>query len=94
MLTRTLAQEAAPSNVRVVALAPGAIKTPINQPVWSDPAGLADLNHKIPMGRMGETAEIARMATVLVSDFASYATGTTIFVDGGMSDYADFSHGG
>jgi NAD(P)-dependent dehydrogenase (short-subunit alcohol dehydrogenase family) len=94
MLTRTLAQEAAPSNVRVLALAPGAIKTPINQSVWGDPAGLADLNQKIPMGRMGETAEIARMATVLVSDLASYATGTTIFVDGGMSDYADFSHGG
>jgi len=39
-------------------------------------------------------AEIARMATVLVSDVASYASGTTVFVDGGMSDYADFSHGG
>jgi NAD(P)-dependent dehydrogenase (short-subunit alcohol dehydrogenase family) len=94
MMTRTLAQEAAPSNVRVLALAPGAIKTPINQSVWGNAAGLADLNLKIPMGRMGETAEIARMATVLVSDLASYATGTTIFVDGGMSDYADFSHGG
>jgi glucose 1-dehydrogenase len=94
MLTRTLAQEAAPANVRVLALAPGAIKTAINQSVWSDPAGLADLNRKIPMGRMGDTAEIAKMATVLVSDAASYATGTTVFVDGGMSDYADFSHGG
>jgi NAD(P)-dependent dehydrogenase (short-subunit alcohol dehydrogenase family) len=94
MLTRTLAQEASPAGVRVLALAPGAIKTPINQNVWSDPAGLSDLENKIPMGRMGETAEIARMATVLVSDLASYATGTTVFVDGGMSDYADFSHGG
>jgi glucose 1-dehydrogenase len=94
MLTRTLAQEAAPANVRVLALAPGAIKTAINQSVWSDPAGLADLNQKIPMGRMGDTGEIAKMATILVSDAASYATGTTVFVDGGMSDYADFSHGG
>jgi NAD(P)-dependent dehydrogenase (short-subunit alcohol dehydrogenase family) len=94
MLTRTLAQETSPAGVRVLALAPGAIKTPINQNVWSDPAGLSDLENKIPMGRMGETAEIARMATVLVSDLASYATGTTVFVDGGMSDYADFSHGG
>jgi NAD(P)-dependent dehydrogenase (short-subunit alcohol dehydrogenase family) len=94
MLTRTLAQEAAPANVRVLSLAPGAIKTPINRSVWSDAAGLADLNAKIPMGRMGEPAEIARMATVLVSDVASYASGTTVFVDGGMSDYADFSHGG
>ena len=94
MLTRTLAQEAAPANVRVLSLAPGAIKTPINRSVWSEPAGLADLNDKVPMGRMGETDEIARMAAVLVSDIASYATGTTVFVDGGMSDYADFSHGG
>ena len=94
MLTRTLAQEAAPSGVRVLALAPGAIKTPINQNVWSDPAGLSDLEAKIPFGRMGDPAEIAQMATVLVSDLASYATGTTVFVDGGMSDYADFAHGG
>ena len=94
MLTRTLAQEAAPSNVRVLALAPGAIKTDINRTVWSDSAGLADLDRKIPLGRMGEPAEIARLATVLVSDLSSYVTGTTIFVDGGMADYADFSHGG
>jgi len=94
MLTRTLAQEAAPAGVRVLALGPGAIKTPINQNVWSDPAGLRDLASKIPLGRMGETIEIARMAAVLVSDLASYVTGTTVFVDGGMSDYADFSHGG
>jgi len=80
--------------VRVLALAPGAIRTPMNQSVWSDATGLADLNRKIPLGRIGETGEIARMAVVLVSDVASYATGTTIFVDGGMCDYADFSHGG
>jgi len=94
MLTRTLAQEAAPCGVRVVALAPGAIRTPINRAVWSDKAGLADLDAKIPLGRMGTPEEIARLATVLVSDLASYLTGTTVFVDGGMADYADFSHGG
>lgn len=94
MLTKTLAQEAAPYGVRVLAVAPGAIKTPINQNVWGDPAGLADLDQKIPMGRMGERDEIARMVAVLASDLASYATGTTLFVDGGMIDYADFAHGG
>jgi NAD(P)-dependent dehydrogenase (short-subunit alcohol dehydrogenase family) len=94
MLTKTLAQEAAPFNVRVVALAPGAIKTPINANVWQDEAGLADLNAKIAMGRMGERSEIAGMAAVLVSDLASYVTGTTIFVDGGLTDYPDFAHGG
>lgn len=94
MLTKTLAQEAAPFGVRVLAVAPGAIKTPINQAVWGDPEGLADLNLKIPMGRMGEREEIARMVVVLASDLASYATGSTVFIDGGMTDFADFAHGG
>ncbi|MCB9993628.1 MAG: 3-oxoacyl-ACP reductase FabG [Hyphomicrobiaceae bacterium] len=94
MMTKTLAQEAAPFGVRVLAVAPGAIKTPINKSVWSDPAGLADLNQKIPMGRMGERAEIAGMVAALASGIASYATGSTVFIDGGMTDFADFSHGG
>jgi glucose 1-dehydrogenase len=94
MLTKTLAQEAAPYGVRVLALAPGAIRTPINSNVWSDAAGLADLTKKIPMARLGEPGEVARMVVVLASDFASYATGTTVFVDGGMTDFADFAHGG
>jgi NAD(P)-dependent dehydrogenase (short-subunit alcohol dehydrogenase family) len=94
MLTETLAQEAAPAGVRVLALAPGAIRTPINESVWSDPGGLKDLLAKIPLGRMGEVDDVARMAVVLVSDVASCVTGTTIFVDGGMTDYPDFSHGG
>lgn len=94
MLTKTLAQEAAPFGVRVLALAPGAVRTPINRNVWGDPAGLADLNKKIPMGRLGEPDEVAKMVAVLASDFASYATGTTVFVDGGMTDFADFAHGG
>ena len=94
MLTRTLAQEAAPYGVRVLAIAPGAIKTPINRSVWSDPKGLQDLLEKIPLNRIGEPEEIARMVVVLVSDVASYVTGRTIFVDGGMTDYPDFAHGG
>ena len=94
MLTRTLAQEAAPHGVRVTALAPGAIKTPINKDVWSNPKSLRDLLEKIPLGRVGEPEDIARMAAVLVSDLAGYATGMTLFVDGGMTDYPDFSHGG
>ncbi|MHA6692397.1 glucose 1-dehydrogenase [Devosia sp. A449] len=94
MLSKTLAQEAAPHGVRVLALAPGAIKTAINQSVWGDAVGLADLERKIPLGRMGERAEIGRMVAVLASDLASYITGTTLFVDGGMTDFADFAHGG
>lgn len=94
MLTKTLAQEAAPLGVRVVALAPGAIRTPINQGVWSDPDSLRDLLTKIPLGRMGEPEEIARVAAFLVSDAASYLAGSTVYVDGAMIDYPDFSHGG
>ncbi len=94
MLTKTLAQEAAPAGVRVVALAPGAIKTPINKNVWDDPDSLKDLLTKIPMDRMGKTEEIGRMAVVLCSDAASYLTGTTVFVDGGMTLYPSFTHGG
>lgn len=94
MLTKTLAQEAAPAGVRVLSLAPGAVKTPINKNVWGNEAGLTDLLEKIPLGRIGEPSEIARMAVVLVSDVASYITGRTVYVDGGMTDYPDFAHGG
>lgn len=94
MLTKTLAQEAAPHGVRVLAVAPGAIKTPINRSVWSDPQSMKDLTEKIPLGRIGDPEEIARMVVVLASDIASYVTGRTIFVDGGMTDYPDFAHGG
>lgn len=94
MLTKTLAQEAAPYGVRVLAVAPGAIKTPINRAVWSDEANLQDLLEKIPLKRIGAPEEVARMVVVLASDIASYVTGRTIFVDGGMTDYPDFAHGG
>ena len=94
MLTKTLAQEAAPRGVRVLALGPGAIQTPINQSVWADPAASADLLTKIPLGRMGTTDEIAHMAVVLCSDVSSYLTGTTVMVDGGMTDYPEFARGG
>jgi glucose 1-dehydrogenase len=94
MLTKTLAQEAAPHAVRVLAVGPGAIKTPINRSVWSDPQSLQDLLEKIPLKRIGEPEEVARMVLVLVSEVASYVTGRTIFVDGGMTDYPAFAHGG
>jgi len=94
MLTKTLAQEAAPFGVRVLSIAPGAIKTPINRSVWNDPQSLEDLLEKIPLNRIGDPAEIANLVVVLASEVASYVTGRTIFVDGGMTDYPDFAHGG
>jgi NAD(P)-dependent dehydrogenase (short-subunit alcohol dehydrogenase family) len=94
MMNKTLAQEAAPHGVRVLSLAPGAVKTPINKNVWGNKKGLDDLLEKIPLKRLGTPEDIANMAVVLVSDVASYLTGRTIFVDGGMTDYPDFAHGG
>jgi glucose 1-dehydrogenase len=94
MLTKNLAQEAAPFGIRVVAIAPGAIKTPINRDVWSDPKAYADLLQKIPLNRIGEPTEIASMVVVLASSAASYVTGCTIFADGGMTDFPSFAHGG
>ena len=94
MLSKTLAQEVAEHNIRVLALAPGAIRTPINASVWQDPSSLQDLDEKIAMGRLGEPEEIAQVAAFLVSDLASYMTGTTVCVDGGMLIYPNFRRGG
>ena len=94
MFTKTLAQETADKAIRVVAVAPGAIQTPINQAVWNDPNALKDLDEKISMGRLGKPTEIASVVTFLASDLASYITGTTIAVDGGMLIYPEFRHGG
>jgi NAD(P)-dependent dehydrogenase (short-subunit alcohol dehydrogenase family) len=94
MMAKTLGQEAGPHGVRVLCIAPGAIATPINADVWQDPAGLKDLLTKIPMGRVGRPEDIAGMAVVLASDVAGYMTATTVFIDGGMTDYPAFMHGG
>lgn len=94
MLTKTMAQEVGSLGIRIVSLAPGAIKTPINQSVWENPEALADLIKKIPLGRLGEREEVAKAAAFLVSDNASYITGSTLFVDGAMIDYSNFTHGG
>lgn len=93
-MAHTLAQEAAPFGVRVLSIAPGAIRTPINRDVWDDPEDRADLLSKIPLGRLGTPEDIARMALVLASDTAGYVTGTSVFVDGGMTTYPAFAHGG
>jgi glucose 1-dehydrogenase len=94
MLTKTLAQEVAEEGIRVVAVAPGAIKTPINENVWDDPKGRADLKAKIAAGRMGEPHEIGNVIAFLCSDLASYITGTSVVVDGGLLLYPAFHEGG
>lgn len=94
MFTKTLAQETANEGIRVLAIAPGAIKTPINKDVWSNPDTLADLDQKIAMGRLGKPEEIGNVVAFMASDLASYITGETLVVDGGMLIYPDFRHGG
>ncbi len=94
MLMKTLAQELAPQKIRVNSIAPGAIKTRINESVWSDPEGAAGMLKLIPYGRIGAPEDIAPVAVWLSSDEADYITGATLFVDGGMLLYPGFRTGG
>ena len=83
MLTRGLAHELGQYNIRVNAIAPGAIKTEMLRPVWDNPEGLKLLEAMIPLGRLAEPSEIASVALFLASNASSYVTGQTIIVDGG-----------
>ncbi len=94
MMTKTLAQETADKGIRVISIAPGAIKTAINQSVWENPETLKDLDQKIAMGVPGDSQDVANAILFAASDLAKYITGTTIVVDGGMLIYPDFRHGG
>jgi glucose 1-dehydrogenase len=84
MMTRTLASELARHGIRIVNVGPGAIATPINTTTLSDSAKQAALLAEIPLGRIGAPSDVAGVVVWLASDEASYITGTTIFVDGGM----------
>lgn len=88
-LTKTLALEYADKNIRVNTVAPGAILTPIN-PWRKDPKKRKQVESHIPMGRAGDSQEIAGVFAFLASDDASYITGQTIFVDGGLTLYPEF----
>jgi glucose 1-dehydrogenase len=84
MLTRTAGVELAPHGITVVGIAPGAVHTPIDDVTLSDPAEKAKLESAIPLGRVAEPQEIARIVAFLASDDASYGTAATYTVDGGM----------
>jgi len=89
MLMRNAAVELAPYKIRVNNVAPGAIVTPINEATLEDPAKVQTLQRIIPLGRMGQPAEVANAVVFLASDDASYVTGSTYYVDGGMVRYAE-----
>jgi glucose 1-dehydrogenase len=85
MLTKTLALEVADKGIRINAIAPGAIATMMNIDVLQDENKKKQEENKIPMHRIGEPSEIAQVAVFLASPRASYITGTTLYVDGGLT---------
>jgi glucose 1-dehydrogenase len=89
-LTKTLALEYASRGIRVNAIAPGATITPINEAWTNDPEQKALVESHIPMGRAGTSEEMAASVAFLASDEAAYITGQTLFIDGGLTLYADF----
>ena len=87
-LTRAAAVEAAPLGVRVNAVAPGPVRTPMTAERLGDPLQAAWLDARVPMGRVAEPAEIAEVISFLLSEKASYITGEVLFTDGGWHSHA------
>lgn len=87
-LTQQAARDLAPAGIRVNAIAPGTIMTPLNQKIFDaaeDPAAIIDAwNAAHPIGRFGQPEEVAEAVLFLASDRASFVTGTTMRVDGGL----------
>lgn len=84
MLTQSLAAELAPAGVRVNALAPGVIETPMTVATRESPEKLASFMTRIPMGRVGQTEDLVGPVIFLASDMSRYVTGVTLPVDGGF----------
>ena len=84
MMMRNLAIELAPFGIAVNNVAPGAVSTPINRQLLANQAQLDALIANIPLGRLADPCEIANAVLFLASSEASYITGTTLFVDGGL----------
>jgi len=85
MLTRNLSIELAPLGITINSIAPGAIETPINKSLLNDPTKLSALLQNIPLKRLGTPDDVANMAVFLASEESNYSTGTTFFVDGGLT---------
>jgi glucose 1-dehydrogenase len=85
MMMRNVAIELAPYQITANNIAPGAIATPINQSVLDDPVASRNALSEIPLGRFGTPADVAAVAVFLASDEAAYVTGSTFYVDGGLT---------
>jgi glucose 1-dehydrogenase len=90
MMTKTMALELALDNIRANVVAPGAIATDMNVDLEEDKQKLEEVLHRIPMRKIGSPEEVANVVEFLASDKASYVTGSTFFVDGGMTLYPSF----
>ncbi|MEW6154923.1 MAG: glucose 1-dehydrogenase [Actinomycetota bacterium] len=89
-LTTTLALEYAGRGIRVNGIGPGATVTPINRSWLDDPHKREQVTANIPIGRAGTAEEMAEVTAFLLSDGGAYICGQTIYVDGGLTLYADF----
>lgn len=94
LLMQSMAQELAPEKIRVNAIAPGAIRTPINRSARDSEEERRRLLELIPYGRIGEPQDVAQAAVWLASDRSDYVVGATLFIDGGMALYPAFREGG
>ncbi len=94
LMMKSIAQEVARERIRVNGIAPGAIRTPINRDAWATAQAQDRLLKLIPYGRIGEPEDVAQAVLWLVSDASDYVTGTTLFVDGGMTLYPGFVDNG
>ncbi|AUI72343.1 SDR family oxidoreductase [Companilactobacillus alimentarius] len=93
MFTKTIAMEYAKDNIRVNAIGPGAINTPINAKKFADKEQYDQTVSMVPMNRIGKPEEVAAGAAWLASSESSYVTGVTLFIDGGMTLYPAFMNG-
>jgi glucose 1-dehydrogenase len=91
MMTKTMALELAKKNIRANLVAPGAIQTDMNRELKENKDALESVLKQIPIGRIGNPEEVADVVEFLASDKASYVTGTTFYVDGGMTLYPSFA---
>ena len=91
MMTKTMALELAKDNIRANIVAPGAIDTEMNKELRENKIELEKVIRRIPMGRIANAEEVANVVEFLASDKASYVTGATFFVDGGMTLYPSFA---
>jgi glucose 1-dehydrogenase len=94
LMMKSLAQEVAPFRIRVNSISPGAIRTPINTAAWNTPEAHAGLMRLVPYKRIGEPEDVGKVAVFLASDESDYMTGTSLYVDGGMTLYPEFASGG